>query len=97
VECMMRAGMPSSMSRMASPDFLLRYLSIQPSPLKSSPGSTRHLPLAVDVAAFGLIPPEIKSAVEKEIQAAEKLPKYMRIRKLRDLVNKAKEPLETDN
>jgi hypothetical protein len=52
----------------------------------------RHLPLAVDVAAVGLIPPEIKATVEAEIAAAENLPKYMRIRKIRDLLNAAKSP-----
>ncbi|HEV7924224.1 MAG TPA: hypothetical protein VGR14_02645 [Verrucomicrobiae bacterium] len=79
-----------------SPDFLLRYLSIQPFPAKAEPGSARHLPIAVDVAAVGLIPLEVKTTVEKEIKAAEKLPKYMRIRKIRDLVNEARSAHETD-
>jgi hypothetical protein len=78
-----------------SPDFLLRYLSIQPLPTTKDIGAARHLPLAVDVAAVGLIPPEIKTAVETELAAAEKLPKYMRIRKIRDLLNQAKSPLES--
>src|SRR5208283_5170666 len=40
-----------------SPDFLLRYLSIQPSSRKVDIGAARHLPLAVGVAVVGLIPP----------------------------------------
>jgi hypothetical protein len=78
-----------------SPDFLLRYLSIQPSSRKVDIGAARHLPLAVDVAVVGLIPPEVKTIIEAEIKEAEKLPKYMRIRKIRDLVNRAKAPIES--
>lgn len=75
-----------------SPDFLLRNLSIQPLPSGQDAGMARHLPLAVDVVAVGLMPPEIKIVVEQEIAAAEKLPKYMRIRKIRDSLNTAKSP-----
>ena len=78
-----------------SPDFLLRYLSIQPLPAKADVGASRHLPIAVDVAAVGLIPPEIKAAVEAELTAAETLPKYMRIRKIRELMNQARSAHES--
>jgi hypothetical protein len=78
-----------------SPDFLLRYLSIQPLPTKTYVGAARHLPLAVEVAAVGLIPLEIKTEVETELAAAEKLPKYMRIRRIRDLLYQAKSPHES--
>jgi hypothetical protein len=73
-----------------SPDFLLRYPSIQPLPIGVDVGAARHLPLAVDVAAVGLIPPEIKTREEAELAAAEELPKYMRVRRIRDLLNEAK-------
>ena len=42
-----------------------------------------------------MIPPEIKTEVETEISAAEKLPKYMRIRKIRDLLYQVKSPHES--
>jgi hypothetical protein len=78
-----------------SPDFLLRYLSIQPLPANADVGAARHLPIAVDVAAVGLIPPEIKTEVEAVLTAAETLPKYMRIRKIRELLNQARSAHES--
>jgi hypothetical protein len=77
-----------------SPDFLLRYLSIQPLPSTLKVSEARHLPLAVDIAVVGLLPQEIKIAVEAELTAAGILPKYMRVRKIRDLLNQAKSPHE---
>lgn len=78
-----------------SPDFLLRYLSIQPLPATVDVGAARHLPIAVDVAAVGLVPPEIKATVEAELAKADALSKYMRIRRIRDLMNQAKSPHES--
>src|ERR1019366_6514470 len=77
-----------------SPGFLLRYLSIQPLPATTDARAARHLPIAVDVAAVGLIPPEIKATVEAALAAADKLPKYTRLRKIRDLMNQARSPHE---
>jgi len=77
-----------------SPDFLLRYLSIQPLGASSDAKAARHLPIAVDVAAVGLIPAEIKAAVEAALADADKLPKYMRLRKIRDFSNQARSPHE---
>ena len=77
-----------------SPDFLLQYISIQPHVPKRIDGSTYHLPLAVNVAAVGMIPPEIKAAVEAEFADSEVMPKYLRIRRIRDLLNDARSPIE---
>jgi hypothetical protein len=78
-----------------SPDFLLRYLSVQPKrTLPSSGGSQHNIPLAVEVASIGLVPSDVKQAVEAELEKAEQLPKYMRIRKLRDAVHEARAPVE---
>lgn len=77
-----------------SPDFLLRYVSIQPLTANASGANARHLPLAVDVAAIGIIPHEIKATVENEFADAEGMPKYLRIRRIRDLMNAARAPQE---
>jgi len=79
-----------------SPDFLLRYLSIQPLSPNVDVGIARHLPLAVDVAAIGMVPAEIKATVETELSAVEAMPRYMRIRRMRDLVNQARAPDESE-
>ena len=77
-----------------SPDFLLRYISIQPHVPSGTDANTIHLPLAVNIAAVGMIPPEIKATVEAEFADSEVMPKYLRVRRIRDLLNDARSPLE---
>jgi hypothetical protein len=79
-----------------SPDFLLRYLSVQPRRRSGLAQPSHHLPLVVEVAAADLIPFELKQAVEAALAKAEELPKYMRIRKVREVIHEARKPDRAD-
>ena len=72
-----------------SPDFLLRYLSIRPRTQGDDTYLNKVLPLSVELAGMGLVPPELRDAARAAVETVKNEPAYVQRRKLRDFLNKA--------
>jgi len=71
------------------PDFFLRYLSIRPKSADEHRRIRDLLPVSVEIAALGFVPPELRDEAERLFETTRDLPEYLRRRKLRDLANQA--------
>ena len=72
-----------------SPDFFARFVSLAPRPPDTSPDSVELLPVCLEAAELGYIPPELRERAVDAYERSAGQPEYLRRRLLRELVNEA--------
>lgn len=82
-----RAGRDASLCM--SPEFFARYLSMTPKRNREEVVAADLLPISVEMAGLGLVPPDLREEAARLYEGAKDLPEYLRRRKLRELVNQA--------
>jgi hypothetical protein len=73
-----------------SPDFFARYLSTRPTGKSTEEDLAAKLPVSVEIAGVGLVPPDLRDQASQALAQVANMPPYYQRRKLRELVNKAK-------
>jgi len=72
-----------------SPEFFARYLSVAPKRSRQEQIAADLLPISIEVAGLGLVPPELRDEAGRLYESNKDLPEYLRRRRLRELVNRA--------
>lgn len=68
-----------------SPEFFARYVSLVPKPATAQ---ADLLPVCLEVAELGFVPPELREEAIQAYESSRDLPEYLRRRRLRELVNR---------
>jgi regulator of protease activity HflC (stomatin/prohibitin superfamily) len=73
-----------------SPDYFLRFLSLAPRGEAEAKEISEMLPVTAEMSAMNLIPLELREKAAEALRDAQKLPKYLRQRRLREFMNEAR-------